>query len=63
MEETILQDEVPEEIDEHCVNCHHSLAAIDRILKPILSSNMAEIEDGDKVNLPNTLDRLGVNIW
>lgn len=46
MEEIVVQDEVPEEIEEQCVNCHHSLSAIDRILKPILSSNM-----DDKVQL------------
>lgn len=61
MEDTVLQDEeVPEEIEEQCVNCHHSLAAIERIIKPLFSSNMADMEDEAKVSTAISYTRAGI---
>ncbi len=38
-------EDVPEEIEDHCIECHHSLASVERLLKPLLASNHAAIED------------------
>ena len=43
-------DAVPEEIEETCVQCHEALAAVDRILKPVLAVSRSQLED--KVDYP-----------
>ena len=30
-------DSVPEEIEEPCMQCHHSLSGIEQMLKPVLA--------------------------
>ncbi len=41
----MADDSVPEEIEEQCLQCHHSLAAIDKLLKPVLSCSRSELEE------------------
>lgn len=41
------QDEVPAEIEQQCVDLHHAVAAVDRTLRPILSTNRTAL--GEKV--------------
>lgn len=41
----MADDSVPEEIEEQCLQCHHALAAIDRLLKPVLASSRPQMED------------------
>lgn len=38
-------DAVPEEIEETCVQCHEALAAVDKILKPVLAVSRTQMED------------------
>lgn len=38
-------DEVPEEIEESCVSCHHGVAGVERTLKPLLSAKATELEE------------------
>ena len=35
-------DNVPEEIEDTCIDCHHSLASVDRLLKPLLATKREE---------------------
>ena len=37
-------DNVPEEIEDTCIDCHHSLASVDRLLKPLLASKREDLE-------------------
>ena len=37
-------DNVPEEIEDTCIDCHHSLASVDRLLKPLLATKREELE-------------------
>jgi len=37
-------DSVPEEIEEPCMQCHHSLSGIEQMLRPALSVGRAQIE-------------------
>ena len=45
----MADDSVPEEIEEQCLQCHHALAAIDRLLKPVLASSRSQMEDSVSV--------------
>ena len=38
-------DAVPEEIEETCLECHEALAAVDRLLKPVLSVSRTSLEE------------------
>ena len=38
-------DEVPEEIEESCLECHEALARVDRLLKPVLSVSRTSLEE------------------
>lgn len=38
-------DSVPEEIEEQCLNCHYSLANLETLLKPVLSTNRPNDEE------------------
>ena len=37
-------DNVPEEIEDTCIDCHHSLASVERLLKPLLATKREELE-------------------
>ena len=37
-------DSVPEEIEEPCMQCHHSLSGIEQMLKPVLAVGRAHTE-------------------
>jgi len=37
-------DSVPEEIEEPCMQCHHSLSGIEQMLRPALSVGRAQTE-------------------
>ena len=39
------EDKVPEEIEEQCLDCHHSLASIEKILKPLLVTSRTASEE------------------
>ena len=39
------RDDVPEEIEETCLQCHEALAGVDRLVKPVLAVNRTTIED------------------
>ena len=41
----MAEDLVPEEIEEQCLQCHHSLVAIDRMLKPVLDVGRLQLEE------------------
>lgn len=38
------EDTVPEEIEEQCLECHHSLAGLEKLLKPLLTTPRATDE-------------------
>ena len=38
-------EEVPEEIEETCLQCHEALVGVDRILKPALAVSRTLMED------------------
>ena len=38
-------DAVPEEIEETCLQCHEALAAVDKLLKPVLAVSRTHMED------------------
>ena len=38
-------DEVPEEIEDQCVECHHALASVERLLKPLLATSHGAVEE------------------
>ena len=38
-------DKVPEEIEEQCLECHHSLAKIEKHLKPLLATSRTASEE------------------
>ena len=42
-------DNVPEEIEDTCIDCHHSLASVDRLLKPLLATTRADLEQNVSV--------------
>ena len=46
------RDDVPEEIEETCLQCHEALAGVDRLVKPVLAVNRTTIED--KVDTHNS---------
>ena len=35
------EDSVPEEIEEQCLECHHALADLEKLLKPLLTTPRA----------------------
>ena len=39
------EDEVPEEIEDQCVECHHALASVERLLKPLLATSHGAVEE------------------
>ena len=39
------EDKVPEEIEEQYLDCHHSLASIEKILKPLLATSRTASEE------------------
>ena len=41
----MAEDLVPEEIEEQCLQCHRSLVAIDRMLKPVLDVGRLQLEE------------------
>ena len=43
---------VPEEIEDQCTECHKALAAVERLVKPVLSLNRSHLED--KVSMLTT---------
>lgn len=51
-------DAVPEEIEETCVQCHEALAAVDRILKPVLAVSRTQLEDKVALVTNNTFSGL-----
>ena len=36
-------DNVPEEIEQQCVDLHHAVAAVDTVMKPLLTTNRAAL--------------------
>ena len=49
-DETVTEDEaeedaVPEEIEEQCIDCHHALASLERLLKPLLETTHTAVEE------------------
>ena len=43
-------DQVPDEIEEQCVELHHTVAAVDRVIKPLLATNRTAL--GETVSKP-----------
>ena len=42
---SLEEEAVPEELEEQCVECHHALGSVERLLNPILGTNHAAIEE------------------
>ena len=53
------EDKVPEEIEEQCLDCHHSLANIEKILKPLLPTSRTVSEE----KVSSTLDRTQIHSY
>ena len=55
-------DNVPEEIEQQCVDLHHAIAAVDTVMKPLLTTNRAALGEtvqqamcsrcGHKISVP-----------
>ncbi len=41
----VEEEAVPEELEEQCVECHHALGSVERLVNPILGTNHAAIEE------------------
>ncbi len=39
------EEELPEELEDQCEDCHKALAEVERILKPLLSLSRAQTEE------------------
>ena len=39
------EEELPEELEDQCEDCHKALAEVERILKPLLSISRAQTEE------------------
>ena len=44
-EDEAEEDAVPEEIEEQCIDCHHALASLERLLKPLLETTHTAVEE------------------
>ena len=49
----MAEEELPEELEEQCEDCHEALAGVERLLKPLLSTNKAQTEE--KVQVLNCM--------
>ena len=41
----VEEEELPEELEDQCVECHHALGSVERLLKPVLATNHAALEE------------------
>lgn len=40
-----MAEELPSELEDQCSECHKSLAGIERLLKPLMAMNRAQVEE------------------
>lgn len=48
------EDKVPEEIEEQCLDCHHSVANIEKKLKPLLATSRTVSEEKVSATIDHT---------
>lgn len=55
-------EELPDELEDQCTECHRSLAGAEKLLKPLLALNRSQVEDKVRYILSYFKHRLGALI-